>query len=106
VDMLQDTKKVKVDDGLLSTGSYSTFRTTATAKPKKSTNQGKKVQIATPAKETTTDQPSVITMNTLSEQSFTQLVASVVAAIQANHISTSNNSSTASPGGLKPGQPK
>jgi len=104
--MLQDIKKAKADDGLLLTGSYSTFRTTAMAKPKKSTNQGKKVQIATPTKENTTDQLSVITMNMLLEQSFTKLVASVVVAIQVNHISTSNNSSMASPGGLKPGQPK
>jgi len=106
VDMLQDKKKAKADDSLLSMGSYTTFNTTAMAKPKKSTNQGKKVQIVTPTTENTMDQPSVITMNMLLEQSFTQLVASVVAAIQANHISTSTNSSMASPGGLKTGQPK
>jgi len=106
VEIPQEKKKAKEDDGLLSTGSYSTFCTMATAKPKKQTNQGKKVQIATPSTAKITDQQSVITMNTLSEQSFTQLVESVVAAIQANHISTSTNSAQASPGGPKTGQPK
>jgi len=49
------------------------------------------------------DQPSVITMNMLSEQSFAQLVESVVAAIQANHIL---NNADGSPGGQKAGQNK
>jgi len=71
-------------------GSYSMFHTTATAKQKKQQPQGKKVQIVTPSMEMTTDQPSVITMNTLSEQTFAQLVESVVAAIQTNHISSNN----------------
>jgi len=106
VEMLKDPKKATTDDGLLLTGSYSTFRTTAMAKPKKQSNTGKKVQIATPSTLSTADQPSVITMNTLSEQSFTQLVESVVAAIQANHISTTTNSSKAQPSGPKTGQPK
>jgi len=106
VELLKDPKKAPTDDSLLSTGSYSTFHTMAMAKPKKQSNSGKKVQIATPSTLSTMDQPSVITMNTLSEQSFTQLVESVVMAIQANHISTSTNSSKAQPGGPKTRQPK
>jgi len=42
-------KKVMEDDGLLLMGSYSTFCTTTMAKPKKQSNQGKKVQIVTPS---------------------------------------------------------
>jgi len=42
-------------------------------------------------------------MNTLSEQSFAQLVESVVAAIQANHITNNTNGS---PGGQKARQQK
>jgi len=105
VDVPQGKAAGKADDGLLSTGSFSTFRTTATPKAKKQT-QGKKVHIATPETTVTTDQPSVITMNTLSEQSFAQLVESVVAAIQANHISNNNTNSKGSTGGPKAGSAK
>jgi len=101
-------KASKVDDGL-STGSYSTFRTTATQKQQKQQQaSGKKVQIATPTigTTTTTDQPSVITMNTLSEQSFAQLVESVVAAIQANHLSNNQKDTKGPSGGQKAGQKK
>jgi len=86
VEIMQDKKNRKADNCMLLTGLISTFCPMVMAKPKKPTNQGKKVQIATPATENSTDQPSVITMNTFLEQSFSQLVASVVAAIQANHI--------------------
>jgi len=78
----------------------------ATAKPKKQCSTGKKVQIVTPPTTQTVDQPSVIMMNMLSEQSFTQLVESIVVAIQANHISTSTNNSKATPSSPKTGQPK
>jgi len=72
-------------------------------KQKKPQNHGKKVKIVTPTTMMTMDQLLVITMNMLSEQSFAQLVESVVAAIQANHLS---NNSNGSPGGQKTGKRK
>jgi len=53
---------------------------------------------------TTTDHPSVITMNTLSEQSFAQLIELVVVAIQANHISNNSTNNKGSTGSHKAGQ--
>jgi len=70
VDLLHGSSVAKDDDGMLLTGSYSTFCTMAMTKQKKQNNPGKKVQIVTPTKEKTMDQPSVITMNTLSKQFF------------------------------------
>jgi len=98
-------KAGKAEDGL-STGLYSTFHTTAMQKQQKQQHSGKKVQIETPTITMTSDQPSVITMNTLTEQSFAQLVKSIVVAIQANHISTTQKNTKGASSGQKAGQPK
>jgi len=45
-------------------------------------------------------------MNTLSKQSFAQLVELVVAAIQANHISNNNTTTRGSTGSPKAGSAK
>jgi len=99
------SKAGKADDGL-SMGSYSTFCTTAMQKQQKQQASGKKVQIETPTIAMTTDQPLVITMNMLTEQSFAQLVESIVAAIQANHISTTQKNPKGTSGSQKARQPK
>jgi len=98
-------KAGKAEDGL-SMGSYSTFHTTAMQKQQKQQHSGKKVQIETPTIAMTTDQPLVITMNMLTEQSFAQLVKSIVVAIQANHISTTQKNTKGTSGSQKAGQPK
>jgi len=98
-------KAGKADDGL-STGFYSMFQTTATQKQQKQQTSGKKVQIATSTIGTTMDQPLVIMMNTLSKKSFAQLVESVVAAIQANHLSNNQKDTKGSSGSQKARQPK
>jgi len=100
--LLQGMAKAKEDDGMLPTGSYLTFQTMAMAKPKKHTNTREESPNCNSLHH---DHGStiIITMNMLSEQSFSQLVESVVAAIQANHLSNNKNGS---PGGHKTGKRK
>jgi len=84
----------------MSTGSISTFRTTATPQAKAGARPSNKRESSKPIQETSMDQASVLTNTSMSEVDFNMLMQRITAALQIKPTSLKSP-----PGGVETGKP-